>query len=161
MRGEQPFSRWVFAAHRARGKPIRRPPIHVDTEVEYYLPTKMDRTIHTSSPIRSTAPSWRVLLDHQAGLTVTGAVATSTKTLRRAPRCSRRTDLAHSLPTAAHRPFSLLLDIVGAAVVYTGPFPPARSLQLHLASGRRVPVADHAAQLTVGARWMHVSNGRD
>ena len=144
--------------------PARRPPLRVDSEIEYYLPTKTGRAIHTG--FVNSVFGVDLLRGHliiEAGVTMTVASGY----INEDP--TQHATVVGAGPIIMFRcepfrigPFSLLFDVVGALVVYSDNFPPGGDLYnftWRLGGAFAVRLTERLT-LTTGARWMHVSNGQ-
>jgi hypothetical protein len=157
------------------GEPPRRPRrvhLRLDSEVEYYLPTKSDRRIDSVFTNAVFGVSvLRDILIVEAGMTATTAWGHITQlgddfqpvrlSIDGAVFGSGPILLVRCQPFHIGR-FSLLLDVLGGIVFYSSHFPPGGdfyNFTWRLGGAFAVRVSEHLS-VTAGARWMHVSNGQ-
>jgi hypothetical protein len=148
----------------------RRPVLRVDSELEYYLPTKRERPIYsTFANCVVGAELWRGVLSLAAGVTSTVAWGSITQWDENFRDVRYDTTAAGLGPIFLIRiapfgvgAFGVVLDLLGGLVAYSVRFPPGGDLYNFTwrMGGALVARMTDNLFFTAGIRWMHVSNGQ-
>jgi hypothetical protein len=150
--------------------PRARPALRADAELEYYFPTKSDRPIRTVfANVVIGVPVLHEVLVLEAGLTATGAWGSITQWNERFVDVRYDTGVVGAGPIFLVRcepvhlgRFALSLDALGGVVFYSAAFPPGGDVYnftWRLGGAFLVRVTEPLS-ISVGTRWMHVSNGQ-
>jgi hypothetical protein len=147
-----------------------RPPLRLDSEVEYYLPTKAHRSIRSIFANAAAGVSLlHGIFTFEGGITVAGAWGNIIQWDQHFNDVRLDTSVGGAGPMFLIRcdPFhvwrlSLSLDLLSAIVFYSNHFPPGGDIYNFTwrLGGALVFRVNERFSVTVGLRWMHVSNGQ-